>query len=164
MGKLLSFIDAISTYLGKAVSVLIYFVTAAIVYEVIMRVFFSKPTIWAAEGTVFVCGLLYLLGGAWALLDDNHVRVDVFYSRLSTRGKAIMDAITYPCFALYIAVMAWATSKYAFESISLGETTMSPWDPPIWPMKSAMLLALVMLFLQGTVKFVRNIHAMGKRS
>jgi TRAP-type mannitol/chloroaromatic compound transport system permease small subunit len=158
VAKVLSLIDGLSRCIGKAVSISIYFVTAAIVYEVIMRVFFSKPTIWAAEGTVFACGLLYLLGGAWTLLDDSHVRVDVFYAKRSARQKAVLDAFTYFFFALYIVVMIWATGKYAFESASLGETTMSPWDPPIWPMKIAMLLALILLFLQGTARFIRNIR------
>jgi TRAP-type mannitol/chloroaromatic compound transport system permease small subunit len=155
---LLAFFDATSTRTGKAVSVFSLVSAVIITYEIVVRDFFHRPTVWVAEGTVFACGLVYLLGGAWTLLEDKHVRVDVLYVRLSPRGKAIVDCLTYFCFALYIVVMIWAASRYTVESIRLGETTMTPWDPPIWPMKIAMLLALTLLFFQGSVKFVRDLH------
>ncbi|HWT81594.1 MAG TPA: TRAP transporter small permease subunit, partial [Candidatus Methylomirabilis sp.] len=99
-----------------------------------------------------------MLGGAWTLLQDHHVRVDVFYHGLSKRGKAIVDCLTYFAFLLYIVVMIWATWYYVGESVRLRETTMSPWDPPIWPFKVAFLVSLVMLLLQQTAKFVRNCY------
>jgi TRAP-type mannitol/chloroaromatic compound transport system permease small subunit len=164
MSKILSYIDAMSRFIGKAVSALSYFVAAVIIYEIFMRAIFSMPTAWVTESSIFACALIYLLGGAWVLLQDKHVRVDVFYGRFSRRGKAILDSFTYPCFALYILAMLWAASKYTLRSALLLETTMSPWNPPIWPMKIAMVLALVLLFLQGTANFIRNILIVKGRS
>ena len=158
MGRILSFVDATSAWTGRVVSTLSLVTALFVTYEIVLRDFYTRPTVWAAEGTVFACGLLYLLGGAWTLLEDRHVRVDVLYSRISDRNRALLDALTYLCFSLYVVAMIWATAKYALESVQLRETTMSPWDPPIWPMKVAMLLALLLLFTQGTVKFIRNLH------
>jgi len=155
--KVLSFIDRISTFTGKAVSILTLFAAAAIVYEIVVRNWFHRPTVWAAESTVFACGLLYLLGGAWTLLEDRHVRIDLVYARLSSRGRAILDSFTYFFFLLYVGVMLKATLHYAMESVALRETTMSPWDPPIYPIKVAMAAALALLLLQGTAKFVRDL-------
>lgn len=147
------------------VSVLTLFVAVAIVYEIFMRYAFSKPTVWASESTVFACGLVYLLGGAWTLLQDKHVRIDMLYAKVSLRGRAALDCFTYLFFALYIAVMLEATTIYAYESAALRETTMSPWDPPIYPMKVAMAVALALLLLQGTAKFIRDLYFLvtGKR-
>ena len=61
-------------------------------------------------------------------------------------------------FLLYVGVMLKATLRYALESIELRETTMSPWDPPIYPIKAAMVAALALLLLQGTVKFIRDLN------
>jgi TRAP-type mannitol/chloroaromatic compound transport system permease small subunit len=156
--RILALIDAANTRIGKAVSVLSVAVAFIITYEIIMRQVFVKPTVWVAEGTVFGCGLLYMLGGAWTLRQDHHVRVDMFYHGLSTRGKAMVDCLTYFAFLLYIAVMIWASSSYVAESVRLRETTMSPWNPPIWPIKIAFLLSLAMLFFQQTAKFVRDVY------
>ena len=158
MRRILSVVDLVSTWVGKVVSVLTLFVALAIVYEILMRYAFSKPTVWASESTVFACGLVYLLGGAWTLLEDKHVRIDMLYSKVSPRGRAALDCFTYLFFALYIVVMLYATAIYAYESAALRETTMTPWDPPIYPMKVAMAVALALLLMQGTARFIRNLY------
>lgn len=158
MKKIFAIIDATSTWTGKIVSVLSLVVALIICYEIVVRDFFHAPTVWVAEATVFLCGLVYLLGGAWTLLDDKHVRVDMLYGALSPRGQAIMDCVTYLAFTLYLGVMIWATYSYTVESVALRETTMSPWNPAIWPMKVMLFLSLIMVFVQGTVKFIRDIY------
>lgn len=158
MKKALDVIDSISTWTARAVSVLSLLTALFIVYEIVAREILAKPTVWAAEATVFACGLLYLLGGAWTLLCDGHVRVDVLHARFSPRTKAIVETITFIPFALYITMMLWATTKYAWQSIELLETTMTPWDPPIYPIKVAMVIALVMLLLQQAAKVARDLH------
>jgi TRAP-type mannitol/chloroaromatic compound transport system permease small subunit len=156
--KILALIDGTSIWVGKVTSILSLVVAFIISYEIFMREVLVKPTIWVAEATVFGCGLLYLLGGAWTLKQDGHVRVDMLYHGLSRRGKAIIDCLTYFAFALYIVVMIWAAWQYMEQSIAVRETTMSPWDPVIWPFKIALVLALFLLLLQQTAKFVRDLY------
>ncbi len=156
--RVLALIDGTNTWIGKVVSILSLVVAFIITYEIIVRELFLKPTVWVAEGTVFGCGLLYMLGGAWTLRQDHHVRVDMLYHGLSRHGKALVDCLTYFAFLLYIAVMIWASWSYVAESVRLRETTMSPWDPAIWPLKVAFLVSLIMLFLQQTAKFIRDFY------
>jgi TRAP-type mannitol/chloroaromatic compound transport system permease small subunit len=156
--KLLALIDLTNTWIGKAVSILALVVAFIIAYEIFVRQVLVKPTVWVSEATVFGCGLLYLLGGAWTLKQDGHVRVDMLYHGLSRRGKAIIDCVTYFAFLLYIAVMIWAAWQYMMQSIAVRETTMSPWDPVIWPLKIALVVSMIMLLLQQTAKFVRDVY------
>lgn len=158
MRKLLALIDGTSIWIGKATSILSLVVAFIIFYEIFMREVLVKPTVWVAEATVFGCGLLYLLGGAWTLKQDGHVRVDMLYHGLSRRGKAVIDCVTYFAFLLYIVVMIWAAWQYMEQSIAVRETTMSPWDPAIWPLKIALVVALVLVLLQQTAKFVRDLY------
>jgi TRAP-type mannitol/chloroaromatic compound transport system permease small subunit len=160
--KILSLIDVTNTLIGKIVSILSLAVAFIITYEILMRQVFVKPTVWVAEGTVFGCGLVYMLGGAWTLLQDGHVRVDMLYHGLSRRRKALVDCLTYFAFLLYIAVMIWACWSYMIESVQLREHTMSPWDPPIWPLKVAFFVSMVMLLFQQTAKFVRDFYYLVK--
>jgi TRAP-type mannitol/chloroaromatic compound transport system permease small subunit len=158
MKRFLAFVDGSSTWIGKAVSILGLFVAVVIVYEIVMRTFLKRPTVWASESTVFACGLIYLLGGAWTFLEDKHVRIDMLYNKLSPPKKALLDCITYIPFSLYILVMLQATWVYMAESIQLRESTTSAWDPPIYPMKIAMTASLILLFLQGTARVIRNFY------
>jgi TRAP-type mannitol/chloroaromatic compound transport system permease small subunit len=156
--KLLSFIDIFSTRTGKAVSILSLVVAFFISYEIFVRELLSLPTVWASEATVFGCSVLYLLGGAWTMLIDNHVRVDILYVLMKPRLRAAVDCLTFCAFALYMVVMIVATFRYAAQSVALRETTMTPWDPPIYPFKVIMVLSLVMLLLQGAAKFIRDFY------
>ena len=162
MRKLLALFDSTNTWIGKVVCILSLVVAFIISYEIFVRQVLVKPTVWVSEATVFGCGLLYLLGGAWTLKQDGHVRVDMLYHGLSRRGKAMIDCVTYFAFLLYIIVMIWASWLYMEQSIAVRETTMSPWDPIIWPFKIALVAALVLLLLQQTAKFVRDLYYIAK--
>jgi TRAP-type mannitol/chloroaromatic compound transport system permease small subunit len=158
MEKFLIWIDRLNTWIGRSTGVLAFFIAVAIVYEIVVRHFFHRPTVWTNESTIFAACIMYMAAGAWAIQEDLHVRIDVFYHRFSTRQRAIVDCLTYPFFALYIVVMLWASGNYMWESAGLRETTMSPWNPPIYPMKMMMTLGLFLILLQGTVKLIRNLH------
>jgi len=158
MEKVLAGIDRMNIWLGRSTGFLAFFVAAAIVYEVIVRHFFNRPTVWANESTIFAACVIYMLAGGWAVLEDRHVRIDLFYHGFSARKRAAIDCVTYPFFALYIVVMLWASSKYAWESLQLRETTMSPWNPPIYPMKILMTVGLLLILLQGTARLIRNLY------
>ncbi len=158
MRKILALIDGTNTWIGKVTSLLSLGVAFIITYEIFMREVLVLPTRWVAEGTVFGCGLVYLLGGAWTLKQDGHVRVDMLYHGLSRRGKAIIDCVTYFAFLLYIVVMIWAAWQYMTQSIAVWESTMSPWNPPLWPFKIVLVVSLIMVLLQQTAKFVRDLY------
>lgn len=158
MKKFLSLIDGLSISVGKAGSWLILAVVAFIIYEIVMRYIFHLPTLWVSESMVFGCGISYVLGAAWALQDNRHVKIDLIYDRLTPRQRAVMDAITYVFFALYLGVFLWAASKYTWQSIMVRETTSSAWDPPVYPIKIALVVGTGLLLLQGTAKFIRDLY------
>jgi TRAP-type mannitol/chloroaromatic compound transport system permease small subunit len=158
MAKALGFIDRLNRWLGRSTGFLAFFVAVAIVYEVFVRHFFNRPTVWANESTIFAAAAIYMLAGGWAILEDRHVRIDLFYHHCSPRTRAVVDCLTYPFFILYIGVMFWASVTYAWESLQLRETTMSPWNPPIYPMKILLAVGLFLIFLQGTARLIRNLY------
>ncbi len=158
MKKLLSVIDALSIWSGKAASWLILLVVGFITYEISMRYVFHLPTLWVSESMVFGSGLTYVLGAAWALQDNRHVKIDLIYGRLSPRQRSVIDSITFVFFVLYLGVFLWATTEYVQRSISVRETSGSAWDPPVYPLKLALAVGVALLLLQGTAKFIRDLH------
>ncbi|MCG7852078.1 MAG: TRAP transporter small permease subunit [Methanosarcinaceae archaeon] len=158
MKKLLAIIDALSIWTGKAASWLVLIVVVFVVYEILMRYVFHLPTLWVSESMVFGCGITYVLGAAWALQDNRHVKIDLIYGRLTSRQRAIIDSITFVFFVLYLSVFLWATAKYTWQSVLVRETTGSAWDPPVYPIKVALVIGVLLLLLQGTAKFIRDLH------
>jgi len=158
MKRLLSIIDALSIWTGKAASWLILLVVIFIIYEILMRYVFHLPTLWVSESMVFGCGVTYVLGAGWTLLEHRHVKIDLIYGRFTPRQRAVIDSITFVFFALYLGFFLWAVSKYAWQSVLVRETAGSAWDPPVYPIKVALLVGVVLLLLQGIAKLIRDLH------
>jgi len=124
----------------------------------VCRYVFDAPTIWAQETSTFLYGAFFMLGGAYVFLIDGHVRVDIFYTRFSRRGKAIVDLITFPIFLfLFLGILVWEGGKMAIWSWSIWEHTQSPWSPPIYPLKTVIPVASLLLLLQGIARYVRDL-------
>jgi TRAP-type mannitol/chloroaromatic compound transport system permease small subunit len=82
----------------------------------------------------------------------------MIYDRLTPRKKAFIDSITYIFFMIYMVALLLASGKYAWNSVLVRETSGSAWDPPIYPIKISLPVGAALLLLQGTVKFIRDIH------
>ena len=158
MKKLVAVIDKISTWIGKATSYLMPPAVLIVIIEIAMRHFLHRPTLWATESILFACGFLYILGGAWTLLESRHVKIDFIWEKFSLRGRAILDCITFIFFALYMLIMIWLASRFAWQSIGILEGSGTPWNPPVYPIKIAFVIALVLLFFQGMSKLIKDLY------
>lgn len=155
--RLLRIIDHISNWSGRIASFLILVMIAIVVYEVVLRYAFDRPTMWAHESAQFVFGAMSILGGGYVLYRGSHVKMDVVYSRCSPRTKAILDLITAPIFFCFAATLLWTSGEIAWESIQELERSNSQWRPPIYPIKSLIPVAALLVLLQGVAKFVRDV-------
>jgi TRAP-type mannitol/chloroaromatic compound transport system permease small subunit len=106
---------------------------------------------------VMVFGALTILSGAYTLKEKAHVNMDLFHMRLSDRGKAIVDVITFPFFLLFACVLLWLGWDFAVRSVMLFEKSISNWHPPIWPVKLMIPLGALLLLLQGLAKFMTDL-------
>ena len=131
-------------------------VTFAVLYEVIARTVLDSPTTWSNETVIYVSAVAYLLGGAYAHQHNRHVRIDLIYERLSPRMRVRIDLFTSLFFFLYVGSLVWVGGLMAWDSFSQGETTGTPWNPLIWPVKLAIPVAGVLLILQGIANLLRE--------
>ena len=95
MASFIGFIDRLSVWTGKWIAWVIIPNVLALVYEVVARYFFNSPTIWSYEVTYFLYGSHFLLGAAYVLFVDAHIRIDILTSRLSPRTRAKIDVAGY---------------------------------------------------------------------
>ena len=133
------------------ISVFVYY------YEVAARFLFNSPTNWVHESMFLMYGMQYMLCGAYAYREDQHVRVDVIYAKFSPRGKAIADIITSFFFFVFIGTLLWTSARFALDSIQLNEHSFTEWGIQYWPVKLAIPVGAALILLQGISKLIKDI-------
>ena len=159
--KVVHSIEWVSEWSGKMFSWLILGMLAAMGYEITARYIFNSPTIWAHELTTMLYGSFTLLCGAYAYLNDGHVRMDAVYRLFSKRKKATADFFTGLLALGFLGTFLFVTGKHAVSSWVHAEySTWSPWAPPLGPFKTAVAVAVLLLLLQQIVWLIRNFAIM----
>lgn len=103
--------------------------------------------------------LIFLLGAAYGLEHDVHVRVDVLYSRLSRKGRAWIDLGGTVLFLVPFCVLMLRVSWPAVRnSWSIHETSPDPGGLPRYPIKAVILLSFILLLLQALSQLVKQIE------
>lgn len=160
LSPIIKTIDAISQRSGKWVAWLVLPNVLALVYEVISRYIFQRPTIWSYEVTYFFYGTHFLIGAAFVLLMKGHIRIDVIYMHLPPRGKALIDILGY--FILFLPVviaLIYGGTEFTIQSYQMGEKSgASPWRPHLFPFKAVLVISFFLLFLQGLSELIRNLN------
>jgi TRAP-type mannitol/chloroaromatic compound transport system permease small subunit len=114
-----NWIDRLSLFTGEfaaywaVIAVFVYF------YEVIARYVFNAPTNWAHEGMYLMFGMQYLIAGAYAMLTESHVRVDIFYAPLPLRKKAWTDLVTSVFFFIFAGTLLFTAWTFAMDSLAV---------------------------------------------
>lgn len=155
-----SAIDSVNEWMGRILKYAVLAMTGMLFIEVIARYVFDKPTFWAHEITAQVFGAYMLLAGGYCLLHASHVKIEVFWRLLSCRKQAILDLCTSVVFFVFIILLVWQSADRAWISIQFLERSPSVWHPYVFHLKALAVVAVFLLFLQGTVKFIRDIYVL----
>ena len=104
---------------------------------------------------------VFLLGAAWALAEDAHVRVDVLYARLSPRRRALVDLVgTLGLLLPFCALLLWASWPAVVESVAIREAALDAGGLARWPVKLLVPLGVVLLALQAVAQTVKAAAAL----
>ena len=152
-------IDRISGWFGKAFAWLIMVMTLGVSFEVFMRYMFNNPTSWAFDVTYIMYGALFMMGGAYALSRDGHVRADFLYRLWRPKTQATVELVLYIIFffpgvlALIFAGWRYAARSWRYLEVS----TFSPANIPIYQFKMIIVAAGVLVLIQGIAQVLRCI-------
>jgi TRAP-type mannitol/chloroaromatic compound transport system permease small subunit len=155
--RVLHTIDGISTWTGKAAAWLIIGLMLLVCAEVFKRYFLNMPTAWIFDASNMLYGTLFMIGGAYTLAQNAHVRGDFLYGSMKPRTQATFDLILYVTFFLPgVAALAYAGWDYAVLSFRINEHSNITADgPPVWQFKFMIPLAGALLLLQGAAEIAR---------
>ncbi|MEX1032865.1 MAG: TRAP transporter small permease subunit [Cellvibrionaceae bacterium] len=152
-------IDAFSEFSGRLIAWLTLLMALAMGMVVVMRYGFGLNSIALQESVIYMHAAVFLLGTAYTLKHDGHVRVDIFYSRFSPVRKAWVNSIGGLVFLLPVCGFLLFTSwHFVATSWRIGEISTEPGGiPAVFLLKTLIPLAAVLLALQGVAEALRGL-------
>jgi TRAP-type mannitol/chloroaromatic compound transport system permease small subunit len=126
-------------------------------YDVVSRYAFNSSSVATQELEWHLFAVIFLIGAAYTLKQDGHVRVDVFYAQMSTRGKALIDLLGGLIFLVPFSLLIIMTSQsFIHMSWSVMETSPDPGGLPYRYLLKAMIPAgFILVLLQGIALTLR---------
>jgi TRAP-type mannitol/chloroaromatic compound transport system permease small subunit len=150
-------VDAFNRRIGRLTMLLVFVMMGLLLFASISRGLFNSPLVWGTEVAQFLMAAYYLLGGAYSMQLDSHVRMDLFYSRWSDRTRALMDVMTMLLLLVFLgALLAGGLSSTGY-ALRYGETSYSSWGPYLAPIKILMTLGILLMLLQCVSTFFKDI-------
>lgn len=156
--------ERLNTFVGKAASWLTLFMVVVTFIVVVLRYAFDAGFIWVQESVVWMHAVVFMLGAAYTLHDEEHVRVDVFYRNMSPVRRAWVDIVGVVVFLLPVCVfLAWNSWDFVLQSWRIGEASREPGGLPypFLPMlKTALLLMPLTVALQGVSLLLKSLQSL----
>ncbi|MGQ7843613.1 TRAP transporter small permease subunit [Granulosicoccus sp. 3-233] len=157
MNNYIRIIDGFNYRIGRFAMYLIFVMIGVLLYSSFTKTF-ARPSLWTLEMAQFVMVAYYMLGGPYSLQLGSNVRMDLIYGTWSPRGKAWVDSFTVLFLIYYLVVLligGFNSTLYAFE---YAERSYSAWRPYMWPIKSIMIVGIVMMLLQAVSELFKDIR------
>ena len=161
------FIDRVATAIGYGASWLTLLMVLVTFVIVVLRYAFGIGVIWMQESLTWMHAAVFMLGAAYTLNADEHVRVDIFYREMSVRQKAWVDVggvliFLFPLCA-FLMIESWT---YVSASWSIGETSRNSGGlpfPAVPVLKSMLIIMPVAVALQGLSILLKSISTLRER-
>lgn len=162
MQRYLLWVDRISTWVGKSFAWLIVLLTVVVSYDVLARKLFSAPLAWGYDLSYIFYGTIFMMGGAYALARNAHVRGDIFYRDWPVRVQAAVDLGLF-IVAFFPGIIALVYSGTTFAEMAWRfqeRSTTTSGGPPVYHFKTIIPIAAAFLLLQGVAETIRAYQAL----
>ena len=159
LSKSLQVIDQFTESVGQAISWLNIAMVLLTCLTVVMRYAFNHSSIIAQESIMYLHATVFLVASAYTLKHDEHVRVDIFYHRLSPKGKATINLLgTILLLIPVITFIGWSSWPYITSSWSILETSQEAAGIPlVYLLKSLIIAMVAVMLLQALCEILRSI-------
>ncbi len=153
------FLDAFSIRVGHAVSWLTLLMVIVTFVIVVLRYVFGTGLIWLQESLTWMHAAVFMLGAAYTLQREEHVRVDIFYRKMSEQQRAWVNLLGVLVFIFPMcAFFVYESIDYVAASWSLREVSRNSGGlsyPAVPLLKSVLVIMPVAVALQGLALLLR---------
>ena len=150
-------IDYISLKTGRVTMYLVFVMMFILILSFVTRNIINIPLIWIIEMAQFVMTGYYLLGGGYSMLTDDHVRMDLIYSKLKDKTKALLDSLTSVFLIFYLVVLLYGSISSLTYTIETNQRLFTAWAPYVWPIKTIMTFGIGLMLLQSIAIFFKDL-------
>jgi TRAP-type mannitol/chloroaromatic compound transport system permease small subunit len=149
--------DRLSVFVGRVTMVIIASMVCVMVYEVVLRYAFEKPTLWANEMTLWMAGFVFILSGLYAMQQRAHIRIFLLYDVCPRWLQRVFDCISTLLILTFAFFLFWGGYGEATQKFARWETFGTTFDPPIPATLKPMILVVVTLVaLQAVANLIRD--------
>lgn len=146
----ITWVDRINLIICHTTKYLIPGIILVMLYEVFVRYVLFAPTLWANELSLWLAGVVYLIGGIYAMRVRSHIRIVMLYDIVSRRTQRIFDLIGVIVLVLYVIALVKGGMPDASRAFLKWEKFGTAWDPPIpATLKPLILISMVLITLQA---------------
>jgi len=160
VNRYLFMIDRLSAWSGKLFAWTVVMLTLLVCFDVTLRYVLNAPNQWVFDVAYILYGLLFMMGGAYTLSRNGHVRADMIYRTLQPKTQAWFDLVLYVLFFIPgIAALVYAGVEFTQASWSMKEvSSVTSSGVPVYPYKLAIPIAGGLLLLQGIAEIIRCVQ------
>jgi TRAP-type mannitol/chloroaromatic compound transport system permease small subunit len=151
-------LDNVAEWTGRVIAWFTLAMMLLTCLVVAMRYGFGKGSIGLQESVMYLHGMVFMLGIAYTLKHQAHVRVDILYERFSIRARAIVDTLGTLLFLLPFSVfLLWISLDYVALSWSMKESSGQPGGlPGVFLLKTLLPVTALLILLQGLAELLRS--------
>lgn len=154
-------IDAVTEFIGKAVSWLILVAVLVSAGNAIIRKIFNVSSNSWLEAQWYLFGAAFMFAAAYTLSQNEHIRIDIVYAMFSRRVQHWIDLLGHLLFLMpFVLLMVYYLIPYVLLSYRSGEVSSSAGGLIIWPAKGILLIGFVLLAAQGISEIIKKIAIM----
>jgi TRAP-type mannitol/chloroaromatic compound transport system permease small subunit len=156
--RLAGWLDGVNRSIGVIVAWLALAMVLVTFVVVVLRYLFDSGSIALQESVTYMYAILFMLGAAYTLQQDGHVRVDILYQRFSRRGRAWVDLLgtlfLLTPVSVFLLLSSWG---YVADAWSIREGSREAGGiPGVWLLKTLLVVMPLLMLLQGLIWVLRN--------
>lgn len=158
-------VETLNLWVGRIVALMAVGTVIACFTTVYLRYALNMNLTWLQETYLWQHALVIVVGGAYTMMTGGFVRVDIFYGRMSPRGRARVDLAGTLLFLFPFLYVLWsAFSTFFLNSFRVNEGSPNPGGlPNWWILKLALLVFVGLTALQGLALVARSLLVLGGR-
>lgn len=156
MEKYVVLMERLTNKVGILAMYLIFVMIAVLFYSSITKTFF-EPSKWTLEIAQFLMMTYFVIGGGYSLKENAHVRMDLFYERLSPKKQRLLDIFTMFCLIFYLVLLLIGGIDSTMYAIEYKERSYSSWAPYMAPIKILLTLGILLTLLQAIAIWFKDI-------
>jgi TRAP-type mannitol/chloroaromatic compound transport system permease small subunit len=155
------FIDGMNEKIGKTAAwAIVIAVLVSAINALVRKMFGTSSNAWL-ELQWYLFGAVFMLCTSWTFKCNEHIRIDVLSSKLSQRGRDIIELIGHTLFlGSFVVVMVYTSWPFFIQSYTSREVSANAGGLLLWPAKAMILIGFIFLGLQALSELIKRIAIM----